>query len=79
VRGENIWNQLPMTENPFYRHLSYRPALRKDCLTSIGICNKTPPFLHFPIVKGGTRTLAHLPIGSLIGIKKQKQRGALKI
>jgi hypothetical protein len=24
--------------------------------------NKTPPFFHFTIAKGGTRTIAHLPI-----------------
>jgi hypothetical protein len=34
--------------------------LLKDCLSGIEICNKTPPFPHFPIDKGGTRTLALL-------------------
>jgi hypothetical protein len=24
--------------------------------------NKIPPLLHFPIAKGGTKTIAHLPI-----------------
>jgi hypothetical protein len=28
----------------------------------VEIMQKTPPFCHFPIDKGGTRTLAHLPI-----------------
>jgi hypothetical protein len=42
--------------------------LSKDCSTVIGQWpwrnggNKTPPFLHFPIAKGRTRTIAHLPI-----------------
>jgi hypothetical protein len=26
------------------------------------VVNKTPPFLYFSIAKGGTKTIAHLPI-----------------
>jgi hypothetical protein len=40
-----------LIKDNFYRHWPWRNGV-----------NKTLPFLHFPIAKGGTKTIAHLPI-----------------
>jgi hypothetical protein len=36
--------------------------------------NQTPPFLHFPIAKGGTKTIAHLPIAEGLSFRSLERR-----
>ncbi len=36
--------------------------------------NKMPPFLHFPIAKGGTKTIAHLPIAEGLSFRSLDRR-----
>ena len=36
--------------------------------------NKTPPFLHFPIAKGGTKTIAHLLIAEGLSFRSLDRR-----
>ncbi len=75
MRAENIRYQLPIAEETFFDHhplfftckssdeCSAVCKYRKECLTGIAMaqwCNKTSPFLNFPIVKGGTKTIAHI-------------------
>jgi hypothetical protein len=40
--------------------------------------NKTPPFLHFPIAKGGTKTIAHLPIAEGFSFRSSLDRSIYK-
>ncbi len=36
--------------------------------------NKTPPFLHFPIAKGGTKTIAYLLIDEGLSFRSSDRR-----
>jgi hypothetical protein len=56
--------------------------LRKDCLAGTGPTwrngvKTTPTFLHFPLVKGRTRTIAHMPIAK--GLSFRSLDGAFTI
>ncbi len=53
----------------------HRFSLVKAAMNAPRICkfcngvNKTPPFLHFPSVKGGIRTIAHLSILERLSVR----------
>jgi hypothetical protein len=52
--------------------------LCKDCLTGTGhgatVLTKMPPFLHFPIAKGGTKTISPLSIAEGLSFRSLDRR-----
>jgi hypothetical protein len=58
----------------------HRFSLVKAAMNSLRICklysnvNKTPPFLHFPIAKGGTKTIAQLSIAEGLNFRSLDRR-----
>jgi hypothetical protein len=55
-------------QNKHFLIIIHRFSLVKAAMNALRICKlysnvkKTPPFLHFPIAKGGTKTIAQLSI-----------------
>jgi hypothetical protein len=77
-----------MRSQILFRHLSFLTfkirdnvprlcKLHKDCLTGMGhgaMVNKTPPFLHFPVAKSGTKSIANLPIAEGLSFRSLCRR-----